>query len=115
MAGLNDIPRTYTLINSPTRVTSATSTLIDHIYTSNEENILDARVSQIGLSDHYTIFGCRKIKFSLKSNSHKSIKYHSFKSFKENVFIQDLAVVPWSEIDLLEDVDAMLDACIPFL
>ena len=92
------------LVNSPTRVTNTTSTLIDHIYTSNEEIILDARVSQIGLSDHYAIFCCRKINFTLKSNSHKSIKYRSFKSFDE------LSVVPWSEIDLLEDVDAMLDA-----
>ena len=67
------------LVNSPTRVTSTTSTLIDHIYTSNEENILDTHVSQIGLSDHYAIFCCRKINFSLKSSSHKSIKYRSFK------------------------------------
>ena len=92
------------LVNSPTRVTSTTSTLIDHIYTSNEENTLDTHVSQIGLSNHYAIFCCRKINFphfSLKSSSNKSIKYRSFKSFDENAFFQDLSVFPWSEIDLL--------------
>ena len=84
--------------------------MIDHIYTSNEENILDARVAQIGLSDHYAIFCCRKINFSLKRNSHKSIKYRSFKNFDENAFLQDLLAVTWSEIQMLETVDSMLDA-----
>ena len=96
------------LVNCPTRVTYSTSTLIDHIYTTNEENISDARVAQIGLSDHYAIFCCRKINFSLKNNSHKTIKYRSFKSFNENEFLQDLSAVPWSEIELLENVDTML-------
>ena len=48
------------LINSHTRVTNTTSSLIDHIYTSYEENILDAHVSQIGLSDHYAFFVAEK-------------------------------------------------------
>ena len=102
------------LVNCPTRVTNSTSTLIDHIYTTYEENISDARVAQIGLSDHYAIFCCRKINFSLKSNSHKTIKYRSFKSFNENEFLQDLSAVPWSEIELLENVDTMLDVWYDF-
>ena len=104
------------LVNCPTRVTNSTSTLIDHIYTTNEENISDARVAQIGLSDHYAIFCSRKINFSLKSNSHKTMKYRSFKSFyKENEFLQDLSAVSWSELELLENVDTMLDVWYDFL
>ena len=57
---------------------------------------------------------CRKINFSLKSNSHKTIKYRSFKSFNENEFLQDLSAVPWSEIELLENVDTMLDVWYDF-
>ena len=102
------------ILSRTTRVTSTTSALINHIYTSNEENVLNAHVSQIGLSDHYTTFCCRKINFSLKSSSHQSIKYRSFKSFDENAFLQDLSVVPWSEIDLPEDADDMLDAWYSF-
>ena len=85
------------LINCPTRVTETTSTLIDHIYSSNEENISSVRVARLGISDHFAILCCRKTNFSLKGNAHKSIKYRSFKSFDENAFLHDLSAVPWSD------------------
>ena len=46
----------------PTRVTETSSALIDHIYTSREENIWRLHVGKFSLSDHYAIFGNRKIK-----------------------------------------------------
>ena len=49
------------LVNCPTRVTNSASTLINHIYTTNEENLSDARVAQIGLSDHYAFFVVEKL------------------------------------------------------
>ena len=98
------------LIHEPTRVTNSTSTLIDHIYTSNEENISEAHVAQLGVSDHYAIFCNRKIDCILKRNSHKSIKYRSFKSFDEIAFLNDLLAVPWSEIEMFNDIDESLEA-----
>ena len=50
----------------------------------------------------------------MKSNSHKTIKYRSFKSFNENEFLHDLSAVPWSETELLENVDTMLDVWYDF-
>ena len=44
------------LINEPTRVTKDSKTLIDHIYTTNEENIRSVKVEKICVSDHYAIF-----------------------------------------------------------
>ena len=61
------------LITEPTRVTSITSTLIDHIYASNEDYISAADVKSLGVSDHFAIFCNRKVNFSLKKKSHKSI------------------------------------------
>ena len=98
------------LIHEPTRVTNATSTLIDHIYTSNEENISEAHVAQLGVNDHYAIFCNRKINCILKRNSHKSIKYRSFKNFDEIAFLNDLLAVPWSEIEMFNDIDESLEA-----
>ena len=98
------------LINCPTRVTETTSTLIDHIYSSNEENISSARVARLGISDHFAILCCRKTNFSLKGTAHKSIKYRSFKSFDENAFLHDLSAVPWSNIESYGNVDNILDA-----
>lgn len=98
------------LIQEPTRVTNTTCTLIDHVYTSNEEYISDAHVAQLGLSDHYAIFCNRKINYIIKRNSHKSIKYRSFKNFDENAFLNDLFAVPWSDIETCSNVDDALEA-----
>ena len=49
------------MISQPTRVTPNSQTLIDHIYTSTEENILFVSVKELTISDHYAIFGNRKI------------------------------------------------------
>ena len=67
------------------------------------------------VTTYWTLRIHKKNNFSLKSNSHKTIKYRSFKSFNENEFLQDLSAVPWSEIELLENVDTMLDVWYDFL
>ncbi|MCG8078589.1 MAG: hypothetical protein JAY75_20420 [Candidatus Thiodiazotropha taylori] len=98
------------LIHEPTRVTTSTSTLLDHVYTSNEENISTAHVCQLGLSDHFAIFCNRKINYCFKKNTHKSIKYRTFNNFDEHAFLNDLVTVPWFEIERLGNVDSMLEA-----
>ena len=83
------------LISIPTRVTETSSTLIDHIYTNCEENILRVHVGKFSLSDHYAIFGNRKLNSQLRNKKHHTITYRSFRHFDENMFIKDLAEVPW--------------------
>ena len=46
----------------------------------------------------------------MKRNSHKSIKYRSFKNFDEIAFLNDLLTVPWSEIEMFNDIDESLEA-----
>ena len=48
------------IIESHTRITEHTSTLIDHILTNSVENISQSGVLEIGLSDHQAIFCTRK-------------------------------------------------------
>ena len=48
------------LINSPTRVTDTTSSLLDHIFTNNSDKINQSGVLPIGFSDHYITFCTRK-------------------------------------------------------
>ena len=43
------------LVCEPTRVTKDSATLIDHIYTNNEETIQHVNVKQLCLSDHYAV------------------------------------------------------------
>ena len=51
------------LIDEPTRITSTTSTLIDHFITNRPEKISDSGVIHTGISDHSMIFGIREINF----------------------------------------------------
>ena len=49
------------LIDCPTRITSNTSTLIDHIFTNTQENISQSGVIDTAISDHSLIYCTRKI------------------------------------------------------
>ena len=98
------------LVTQPTRVTTNTSTLIDHIYSSHEDNLSKESVCKIGISDHFAVVCNRKLNSSYKNNSHKSITYGSFKRFEENNFLNDLAVLPWDSIERYANIDDALEA-----
>ena len=48
-------------VQEPARVTETSSTLIDHVYSSNPENIIECFVPFYSLSDHYPVCFTRKI------------------------------------------------------
>ena len=99
------------LINEPTRVTKDSKTLIDHIYTTNEENIRSVKVEKICVSDHYAIVCNRSSHISPdKANQHQTITYRSFKNFVESNFLNDLNSVPWEIIESFDDVDDIVSA-----
>ena len=51
-----DIYNLYQLIDSPTRITKTSSTLIDVIFTNCQNNIVSAGVSKVSLSDHSLVY-----------------------------------------------------------
>ena len=97
------------IVMQPTRVTLSTSSLLDHIYTNREDNIVSVRVPKLGISDHYAVFCNRKINQSFKTQAHNTITYRSFKHFNENEFLRDLFLVKWDSLAALENVDVILD------
>ena len=72
------------LVSEPTRVTNDSSTLIDHIYTNNEENIRNVNVEKLSISDHYGIF-CNR---SSRVSSDKNHQYHA----KEPLYSENASV-----------------------
>ena len=82
------------LVSHSTRVTNSTSTLIDHVYTSMEDNINTVNVLKSTISDHYAIFGNCKISACPFKHSHQTITYRSFKHFDESIFLHELKQVP---------------------
>ena len=74
----------------PTRVTTGSSTIIDHVLTSFPERVTQSGVIDIGLSDHQLIYCTRKIS-RIKRGSHKQIKIRSFKHYTVYLFEQGLS------------------------
>ena len=76
-------------IQSPTRVTAKSQSLIDVIITSIDDNkIIDSGVLELGISDHHLVYICRKV--SLPKESPKIIFSRQFKNFNVNQFKEDL-------------------------
>lgn len=99
------------VVQSPTRVTSHSETLIDHIYCNTQTNILSVDVPILGLSDHFPVIVTRKVNPSpIPRKSHFSISYRSFKNFNETEFINDLKSAPWDIIKLFDDTNDIVDS-----
>ena len=64
------------LIKEPTRITSTTSTLIDHVLTNSFQKICQSGVIDTSLSDHQMIYCTRKV-LRMKTHAHKQIKCRS--------------------------------------
>ena len=75
------------LISIPTRVTSKTSTLIDHVLSNSSQKVNQSGVFELGISDNNLVYSTRKTP-SLKSNKHNDIsvrkkeKLHSQKTLR---------------------------------
>ena len=96
------------LVSSPTRITKTLSTLIDHLYTNLDENISRVHVCKLTLSDHYAIFGNRKLNSYVHNKEHHTITYRSIKYFDEYSFVKDLSEAPWKMVAAFDDVNDMV-------
>ena len=79
------------IITEPTRVTHSTSTIIDHVYTTKPENIVECFVPHYAISDHYPVCLTRKVNYKFPKVEHITSTYRCFKKFNENAFQSDLA------------------------
>ena len=73
------------LIEVPTRTTTSSSTVIDHISLSYVERATQSRVIGISLSDHQLIYSTRKIS-RINRSSQKQTQFHSLKHYTVGVF-----------------------------
>ena len=78
------------LIKVPTRTTTSSSTIIDHILASYPERVTQCGVIDISLSDHQLIYCTRKIS-RIKRGSHKQILFRLFKHYTVDLFEQELS------------------------
>jgi hypothetical protein len=87
------------LVESPTKVTSSSATLIGHAFLNMPQNIVDVFVPSLSISDHFPIRLTRKLSnISVKGPMHKTITFRSFKHFDENRFLTELSTLVRSSI-----------------
>ena len=84
------------IVDSPTRITSTTATLIDLIMILNADKVLEKGVIDSEISDHQLVY-C-KVKVYGKHNEPKMVTYRNFKNFNYNNFEQDLFNISFFEI-----------------
>ena len=82
------------VITKPTRITSHTATLIDHIYT-NTVNRLISGVIPVDISDHFSIF-CT-VETSLKKQNGQ-FYLRDYSKFSPEAYLQDISAVDWDVI-----------------
>ena len=83
-------------VEKPTRVTSTTSTIIDHIYSNCPELISDVSVDEnLSLSDHFPVTCRLALEVKLGKKEHSTITYRSFKNFNQSQFLNDLSQAPF--------------------
>ena len=81
MSKYKDLCQTFSLkeiIEEPTRITSTTSSLLDHILTHGGWKISQKRVIDVGTSDHQLIY-CTRKNLRPKANMHNQIRVRLLK------------------------------------
>ena len=92
------------LIMNSTRVSSRSSTSLDHFATNTPKSIAISRMKAIGFSDHDLIYGMRKMSGKVKKEP-KRIRYRSLKHYDPIRFCEELNMsIKWNKIINLDDL-----------
>lgn len=97
------------LVTEPTRITSVSQTLIDHVYTNCPVHIKCISVPKLSLSDHFPVCITRKTAKTSEGPLHKLITYKSNKNFNKREFLSDLESQPWNTLEIFDDPNDALD------
>ena len=93
------------IINSPTRVTDKSSSLLDHILTNSFPKISQHGVLDLGLSDHQLIYCTRKATRT-KIHKHTFIKIRTFKNYAKQLFLDKLNKIKFPNYMEYENINA---------
>ena len=90
------------LIETGTRETLLSSTMLYHIATTSKSNIVTSGVYETSISDHYLVYCVRKF-HGASRKQHKYVTARQLKHFDQAEFINDLLQVDWKGITLNGD------------
>lgn len=97
------------LINSATRVTSSTETLLDLILTDVRRRVLTTGVVNPHVSDHSLTYAI--LRTSLQAPRSQKVTFRSLKHYDTEAFLNDLDMVPFRTVmNVFDDIDDKLYA-----
>ena len=105
----------FSMINRATRVTGASATLIDNIFTNDYMNCKRNGIIYQNISDHFPIFSffnytdTEEMNNNNINNSFTKIKFRNFSNENINLFKMKLEEVDWSLILSSNDVNVAFD------
>ena len=91
------------LITDATRVTSTSSTLIDHVLSNTSEKICQFGTLSLDLSDHCFVYTTRKV-VKGQINKHNTVKLRSLKRYSKDEFVNQLSALNWKDVLSSSDV-----------
>ncbi len=93
------------LISTPTRVTNSSSTLIDHIYCSNLNNVTEAKNHACPISDHSIIY-CRISSTMVLNNKPTCTRFcRNYKKISNDDLIMFFSNVCWNQFYAQKDIN----------
>ena len=94
------------IIQKPTRVTSTTSSLLDHILRNNAWKASHKGAIDVGLSDHQLIYCTRKIlRIHLHTNMHNQSRVRSLKHCTPELLIEELEKINFPNYKIFSGVN----------
>ena len=94
------------LINEPTRVTTSSKTIINHIITNRIQYVSDSGAIPCEMSDHDVIYMVKYLRMPKLRTKPKTLHVRSYKRFNMTGFLGDIKQIPFDQIQDLCDNDA---------
>ena len=111
LSNLSDVYGLHQLINILTRVTCASSTLIDVAFTNFLDRVVCSVVSHVSLSDHSLVYVFCKVSIDPSSfKGHSTVTYRKFKNFNSARFGFNISQQNWESVNNYEDSNDMWKA-----
>ena len=106
---LNQFISTYNLIQpicEPTRISNCSSSILDLFLVSSNTPVISSGVADSFISDHLPIY--LTVSWLSPKRPTNLIHRRSFKHFDPALFDEEVARLPWSVLDVFDDVDDKL-------
>ena len=91
------------MIDSPTRITTGCSSVLDHAITNRTDKVVSSGVLDLSLSDHQAIFMIRGSRG--KEGSPVTVRRRVLKNYSKELLRSELRTIDWSQVYFATDVN----------